>query len=196
MNEKNVITKTYPLKTMIAGFISFFISSLLTAFFCLKIGEGVIPILGIPLGALIMTQLLRKLEKNKIINIILLSIFAGILSFIAGFMGGYVFEWLCSLVGYSEDKIRSVANVIVCIISNITFGLFFAYYYFGEKAVKIFAFISTAIAIPFGILINSKIYVPFINMELNLILFLISFGTSVGLSYGVYSLLNNEENIK
>lgn len=194
MIERKVINKVYPLITMIIGFISFSISSIVTAFLSLTTNEAIIPILGIPLGAIIMTYLLKKIQMKQILPLIFYSIFTGMVAFLLGFLGGYVSDSIFNLIGLSEEKMMIISNTIVCILANLVFEIFFAYYYFGIKAIKIFALMGIIISIPFGILINSSINIQYLNTDLNLILFLISFGTSAGLSYGLYK--NNDNVIK
>lgn len=187
MAEKKATRITYPLITMFIGLISFSISSLLTAFLNISTNEGIIPIIGIPMGSLLMSLMFRKLNKSKVLGVIIRSELGGLLAFFIGLVAGYLFNRFFNLFIYFQDKSTILSKVVLCIAANASFGAFLAGYYFGEKAIHFFIIICGLVSIPFGILIIMPIHVSLFGTDLKLILFLISLGTSTGLSYGLYS---------
>ncbi|GIM30397.1 hypothetical protein CPJCM30710_30630 [Clostridium polyendosporum] len=60
MTEREVTNKTYPLLTMLIGLISFSISGIIVGLISLRANEGLILMLGIPIGSLLMLFILHK----------------------------------------------------------------------------------------------------------------------------------------
>lgn len=187
------INKTYPLLTMLKGLISFCLSGIITGFLSLKTNEGLILLLGVPLGTLLMLFLLRKLNNGRVLSVIILSELGGIAGFIAGFILGELFSGgiafiISSLGDTSQLKAQIIPNMIVLIVADIIFGIFLAGLFYGRKSILFFALVCGIASIPFGVLLSMPMNTAWIPFDQNLFFSLLSFGTTTGLSMGLYPL--------
>lgn len=193
MFEKKEISKPYPIITMIIGLISFSFSSLVTAFLSNYTNEGIIPLVGIPSGTILMALLLKRLRTSKLLSILLHSVAGGFISFIGGFALGYMVESLLKDLKVSQNLNSILANLLLLIVVDAIFGAIMAHCFFNSQAIRFFAISCGIISIPFGILLSFPINVAWLGTDLNLVLFIISLGTSTGFSYGLYSLHKSNE---
>lgn len=192
--EKEVTNKTYPLLTMLIGLISFSISGIIVGLISLRANEGLILILGVPIGSLLMFFMLRKLGKNKILAVIIRSELGGFAGFFAGFMigellGGVIAFIFPSLSDMAQIKSQIIPNIFVLIVADAIFGAFLADLFYGRKSIYFFALICGIASIPFGLLLSMPIDIIWISFDQNLLFILTSFGTTTGLSIGLYNLL-------
>lgn len=199
MTLREVINKKYPLLTMLAGLISFLISGSIFGLLGLRVNEWLILILGIPIGSLIMLFILRKLSRSKILAVIIRSELGGFIGFFTGFIIG---ELLSGVIGFifpslsdiSQVKSQIVPNIIVLIIADAIFGAFFADLLYGRKSISFFSLVCGIASIPFGVLVSMPIHIGWIGFDQNLLFCLVSFGTTTGLSIGLYSMLKLKNN--
>lgn len=194
MIEKEVTNKTYPFITMMIGLISFLISGITVGLISLKTNEGLILILGAPIGSLLMLFILfHKLGKDKILAVIIRSELGGFLGFFMGFIVG---ELLAGIIGFCIPSLRDLEqikaqilpNIVVLIIADGIYGVLLGDLFYGRKSIKFFALVSAIASIPFGILLSIPINIAWISFDQNLLFTLVSFGTTTGLSIGLYSL--------
>jgi len=80
--------KFYPLFTMFVGLISFLIVGTVAGLISLEINEGMILLLGLPIGSLLMLFILSKLDRDKILAVIIRSLLGGFAGFLSGFIIG------------------------------------------------------------------------------------------------------------
>lgn len=194
MAEREVINKTYPLLTMLIGLISFSISGIVMGLISLRANEGLILILGAPIGSLLMLFILHKLGKDNILAIIIRSELGGFAGFFAGFMLG---ELLAGIIGFFIPSLRDleqlkaqiVPNIVVLIVADAIYGALLGDLFYDRKSIRFFALVCGIASIPFGILLSMPINITWIGFDQNLLFTLVSFGTTTGLSIGLYSLL-------
>lgn len=194
MIEKEVTNKTYPFITMMIGLISFLISGIIVGLISLKTNEGLILILGAPIGSLLMLFIiLRKLGKDKILAVIIRSELGGFLGFFMGFiigelLAGIIGIFIPSLRDLEQIKAQILPNIVVLIIADGIYGALLGDLFYGRKSIKFFALVCAIASIPFGILLSMPISIAWISFDQNLLFTLVSFGTTTGLSIGLYSL--------
>lgn len=192
--EREAVNNIYPLLTMLAGLITFSISGIITGFLSLTTNEGLILILGVPIGSLLMLFALRKLSKDKVLSVIIRSELGGFAGFFVGFiigelLAGIIGHFIPSLMGLEQLKAQIVPNIVVLIIADSIYGVLMGDLLYGRKSIGFFALICGIASIPFGILIGMPIDIAWISFDRNLFFSLVSFGTTTGLSIGLYSLL-------
>jgi len=186
--------KFYPLFTMFVGLISFLIVGTVAGLISLEINEGMILLLGLPIGSLLMLFILSKLDRDKILAVIIRSLLGGFAGFLSGFIIG---ELLVEVIGFiipslknlEQVKAQIVPNIVALSIADAIYGIFIGHLLYGRKSIKFFALICAIASIPFGILVSMSIDVDWIDFEQNLLFMLVSFGTTTGLAIGFYSLL-------
>lgn len=194
MAEREVINKTYPLLTMLIGLISFSISGIIMGLISLRTNEGLILILGAPIGSLIMLFILHKLGKDKILAVIIRSELGGFVGFFVGFMlgellAGIIGFFIPSLTDLEQLKAQIVPNIVMLIVADAIYGSLLGDLFYGRKSIRFFALVCGIASIPFGILLSMPINITWIGFDQNLLFTLVSFGTTTGLSIGLYSLL-------
>lgn len=192
--EGEVTNKTYPLLTMLIGFISFSISGIIVGLMSLRVNEGLILVLGVPIGSLLMLFILRKLGKDKILSIIIRSELGGFAGFFVGFMIGELLAeisgfFIPSLRDLEQVKSQIIPNIVVLIVTDAIYGALLGDLFYGRKSIRFFALVCGITSIPFGILLSMPINIAWISFDQNLLFTLVSFGTTTGLSIGLYSLL-------
>lgn len=195
--EREVTNKIYPLLTTLIGFISFLISGIMVGLISLRVNEGLILILGVPIGSLLMLFILRNLSKDKILAVIIRSELGGFAGILAGFMIGELLGWIIgfvfpSLSDMAQIKSQIIPNMFVLIIADTILGSFLADLFYGRKSISFFALVCGIASIPFGLLLSMPIDISWISFDQNLLFALISFGTTTGLGIGLYSLLKFE----
>jgi len=193
MTEGKVTSKAYPLLTMLIGLISFSICGVILGFLSLITNEGLILILGLPIGSLLMLFILGKLSKDKILSVIIRSELGGIAGLLAGFIIGELISVVIgfifpSLKDLSQIKAQIIPNIVVLIIADAIFGAFLGSLFYGRKSISFFALACGIASIPFGILISLPIDIHWISFDQNLFFFLVSYGTTTSLSIGLYNL--------
>jgi hypothetical protein len=192
--EREVTKKIYPLLTMLIGFISFSVSGIIVGLISLKTNEGLILILGVPIGSLIMLFILRKLGKNKILAVIIRSELGGFTGFFVGFM---IAALLAEIIGFffpslrdlDQVKLQILPNIVMLIVADAIYGALLGDLFYGRKSIRFFALVCGIASIPFGILLSMPINLASISFDQNLLFILVSFGTTTGLSMGLHSLL-------
>ena len=75
------------------------------------------------------------------------------------------------------------------IVADAIYGALLGHLFYGRKSIKFFALVCAIASIPFGILLSMPINLAWISFDQNLLFTLVSFGTTTGLSIGLYSLL-------
>lgn len=183
-NGRRTANKIYPVLTMLAGFISFLISGIIAGLISLKTNEGLILIFGVPMGSLIMLFVLRKLSKDKVLKIIILSELGGFAGFLAGFTIGELLGGIAAFIFASKSQI--IPNMFVLIIADAVFGAILAGLLYGRKSIRLFALVCGIASIPFGLLLSMPIDITWFGFDQNLLFSVISFGTTTGLSIGLY----------
>ncbi|WP_242655176.1 hypothetical protein [Clostridium cellulovorans] len=179
---------------MFVGLISFLIVGTVAGLISLEINEGMILLLGLPIGSLLMLFILSKLDRDKILAVIIRSLLGGFAGFLSGFIIG---ELLVEVIGFiipslknlEQVKAQIVPNIVALSIADAIYGIFIGHLLYGRKSIKFFALICAIASIPFGILVSMSIDVDWIDFEQNLLFMLVSFGTTTGLAIGFYSLL-------
>lgn len=73
---------------MLAGLASFTVVGLIVGFVSSRINEGLMLIIGAPISSLLMLIILRRLDKDKILSVIIRSLLGGIVGLLIGFMMG------------------------------------------------------------------------------------------------------------
>ncbi len=194
MTESKVINKAYPLLTMLIGMISFLISGIIVSLISREI---LMLILTIPIGSLLMLFGLRKLDKSKLLAIVIRSVLGGFGGVLAGFMVG---ELLAGIIGFvipslrdlEQVKAQLIPNIVVLIVADAIYGALLGDLFYGRKSIEYFAIVCGIASIPIGILLSMPINIPWISFDMNLLFIVTSFGTTTGLSFGLYSLLKLE----
>lgn len=197
MIERKVKNKIYPVLTMLIGFISFLISGIFIGLISLRINEGLMLILGVPIGSVLMLFLLHKLNKGKTLVVIIWSELGGFAGFITGFTVGTVAGGIIGLIFPSlsdMSKIQSqiIPNIFVLASADAIFGAFITRLIYGRKSISFFALVCGIASIPFGLLLSIPVKIALISFDQNLLFSLTSFGTTTGLSIGLYSLLKEK----
>ncbi|MCB2295868.1 hypothetical protein LGK95_20610 [Clostridium algoriphilum] len=186
--------KLYPLWAMLIGLISFLISGIIIGLISLITSEGLILILGVPIGSLLMLFVLHKLDKSNLLAVVIRSELGGFIGFFMGFMigellGGVVAFFFPSLSDMTQIKLQIMPNIVVLIVANAIFGASLADLFYGRKSICFFALVCGIVSIPFGLLLSIPIDIAWISFDQNLLFIVTSFGTTTGLSIGLYSLL-------
>lgn len=179
---------------MLTGLISFSISGIILGLISKRTNEGLLLFLGVPAGSMLMLFALGKLEKDKILPVIIRSELGGLAGFLVGFMTG---ELLAGIIGLFIPSLRDlqqmraqvVPNIVVLIIADAIYGALLGHLLYGRKSIMYFAFVCGIASIPFGILVSMAFNIVWISFDQNLLFILVSFGTTTGLSIGLYSLL-------
>lgn len=194
MIERKVKNKLYPVLTMLTGFISFLISGIFIGLISMRINEGLMLILGVPIGSVLMLFLLHKLNKDKTLVVIIWSELGGFAGFITGFTAGTVAGGIIGLIfpslsDMSKTQSQIIPNIFALASADAIFGAFITRLIYGRKSISFFALVCGIASIPFGLLLSMPVKITLISFDQNLLFSLISFGTTTGLSIGLYSLL-------
>lgn len=179
---------------MLKGLISFTMSGIILGLIGSRTNEGLLLLLGVPIGSLLMLFALGKLGKDKILPVIIRSELGGLAGFLVGFIIG---ELLALIIGFfipslrdlQQIKAQVVPNIVVLIIADAIYGALLGHLFYGRKSISFFAFVCAIASIPFGILVSMPFNIAWISFDQNLLFILVSFGTTTGLSIGLYSLL-------
>lgn len=94
-----------------------------------------------------------------------------------------------SLRDLQQIKAQVVPNIVVLIVADAIYGALLGHLFYGGKSIRHFAFVCGIASIPFGILVSMPFKIAWISFDQNLLFILVSFGTTTGLSIGLYSLL-------
>lgn len=192
MAEEKVINKNYQLRPMLIGLISFLISGVIAGLISLKTNEGLILILGTPIGSFIMLLLLRRKVKGKILSVIFRSLFGGFGGFFIGFMAGSILsQILGNYIPLFRElggiKAQILPNIVTLIIADAIYGSLMASSLCEKKpSIRSFASVCAIASIPFGILLSLPIKMAWIGFDQNLLFTLLSFGTTAGLAISLY----------
>lgn len=174
---------------MLVGLISFLISGII-CLISLRAIEGLILLLGLPIGSLLMLFVLRKLSKDEILAVIIRSELGGFAGFMVGeLLSGVIAFIFPSLSDLTQIKSQIIPNIFVLIVADAIFGAILADLFYGRKSISFFILVCGIASIPFGLLLSMPIHITWINFDQNLLFILTSFGTTTGLSIGLYSLL-------
>lgn len=179
---------------MLIGLFSFLSVGIIIGLLTSKSYEGALPILGVPLGSLLMLFWLGKLGNGKVSSVIIRSELGAIAGFLAGFMIGELLGWVIGLIfpslgDMNQFKSQIIPNLITLIIADAIFGAFLGDFCYGRKSIGYFTLVCGIASLPFGILLSIPIKITWINFDQNLLFILTSLGTTTGLSIGLYSLL-------
>ena len=193
--EKAVIGQVYPLLTMLTGLISFLIGGILCGFFSLITNEGLILILGVPIGSILMLLPLRMFSRNHILLAVVRGELGVIAGMIAGFLVGYLLSWAISAVipafgDLTQVKVQIIPNLFLLVVANAVFGACMTELFYTRKAIPFFVLTGAIAAIPFGLLLSVPLDIAWLPFDRNLLIMVTSFGTSTGLAYGRYRLRN------
>lgn len=182
---------------MLTGLISFSIIGFIAGLISLRLNEGLILLLGAPAGSLLMLFLLHKLNRDKILAVIIRSELGCFAGFFAGFIIGELLSWVISLIipssgDMAQIKSQIIPNIFLLILTDAIFGAILADLFYGRKSILFFALVCGIASIPFGLLLSMPVDIAWIRFDQNLFFSLISFGTTTGLSIGLYSLMKLE----
>lgn len=191
MTENEGTKKCYPLLTMLVGLVSFLISGILAGLISLRTNEGMILILGAPIGSLLMLYFLHELAEDKNLAVVIRSLLGGFAGFFVGFIVGTLVAELIGLVipslrDMEQVKAQIVPNIVMLMVADAIFGALFGHLLYGRKSIRFFAFLCGIASIPFGILLSIPIHIVWIDFNQNILFTLVSFGTTTGLSMGLY----------
>lgn len=139
MTERKITNKTYPLLTMLKGLISFLIIGIIIGL-SLK-NAGLVLMLGVPAGSLLMLFILSKLDKGRILSVIIRSEVGGFGGFLAGFIigelsGGAIGLIFPSLSDMSQIKSQIIPNIFVLIAADAIYGAILADLLYGRISVN------------------------------------------------------------
>lgn len=209
MSENRKNDWVFLLWSTLAGTISFFISASIIAMLLSPVDFAIIDtILAGGIGGLFLGIFLIK--QHKIRKIML----AGFIAVPVGFWGAFILaggaDLLFSLIGVNTENpnIYNIENIIGIIFMGIICGAISGTIIYGRKAIGLFSAVCGVVSFPFGILVgffNSEhlIKATFENLfavlgpiDLNFLAIITSFGIGIGLSIGLFSMLNkkNTEN--
>lgn len=189
----------------LAGTTSFFISAGIIAMLLLPFDLPIIDtILVGGIGGLLLGIFLFK--RHKIQKIML----AGFIAVPVGFWGAFILaggaDLLFSLIGVNTENpnIYNIENIIGIIFMGIICGAIFGAIIYGRKAIRVFSAVCGVVSFPFGILVglfNSghpikatiENLLAFLGpIDLNSLAIITSFGIGIGLSIGLFSMLNQK----
>ncbi len=182
MFEKSIIRDSnrnlYPLITTVIGILSFTLVE--QAFILLLPGgtsnqELVVWSIAVPIATVIMFTVLGMVQKNKVIQLMLISEVGLWVSFILGMLIGETFHhWFDS----------ELFNYLAMALFTILFGIFIGMFFFGKEAILLFVVVCGLAVIPCGLLSDAGVID---NFPISFI-----YGTSVGLSVGLYKRRNKK----
>jgi len=203
MSNKRMIKSIYPIIAMLTGLGSFLISGVFAGLLSMVSNEGVMLILGIPLGSLIMLFVLSMLRREKVPLVLIRSVIGGFGGLIAGFLAaelaaGAVGFFFPSLNNLDEIQSQIIPNIILVAVMCAIYGCIMGVMFYGRKSILGFGLICAGISVPFGIFISMPIELTWIRFEQNLFIMLLALGTSTGFTLGLYHMmkLKNEEQIE
>lgn len=192
MAKIKTANKAYPLLTMLIGLFSFLISGMITGLISLTTNEGLILLLGAPIGSLLMLFFLHKLNKSNILSVIIRSEFGVFIGFLTGFILGELLAWIIglfvpSLKNLEQVNAQIIPNIALLIAADAIYGALLGNLLYGRKSMKFFALICGIASIPFGVLLSMPINMGLSRFNQNLLFTLVSFGTTTGLSIGIHA---------
>ena len=192
-----------------AGMISFFISAGIIDILLFPLDFAIIDtILVGGIGGLLLGIFLFKQHKIRKITL------AGFIAVPVGFWGAFILaggaDLLFSLIGVNTENsnIYNIENIIGIIFMGIICGAIFGGLIYGRKSIWLFSSVCGLVSFPFGILVGffnsghpikaviENLLTVFGPIDLNFLAIITSFGIGIGLSIGLFSMLNkkNTEN--
>lgn len=188
--------------SVLAGAISFFVSSVLVAVVMSHVDlVGIDTILAGGIGGLLLGIFLMK--QHNIRKMLL----AGFVAVPIGFWGAFILaggvDLLFSLFGVSSENpcISGIGNIVAIIFMGVICGAIFGAIINGRKAIWLFSIVCGVVCFPFGILVGffnsghpikttfGDLLVVFGPIDLNFLAIITSFGIGIGLSIGLYEKL-------
>lgn len=200
MSKINTSKITYILWSMLLGMASFLISGVIACIVILLLDNYILAtIIAGGAGGLLLGLFLQM--RQKIIRLVIAGIIAMPVGLIISFLIVEGFGSLFPSIGaYFENS--SIPDIIAIILMGITFGAVFGSMIYGRKSIWLFSVVCGTVSIPFGLLVGAmnsgcwiKVYLEnllevFGKIDLNFLAIIISLGIGIGLSIGLYNILN------
>lgn len=200
MPKINTSKITYILWSMLLGVASFLISGIIACIVILFLDNYILAtIIAGGVGGLLLGLFLRM--RQKIIRLVIAGIIAMPVGLVISFLIVEGFGSLFpSIAAYFENS--SIPDIIAIILMGITFGAVFGSMIYGRKSIWLFSVVCGTVSIPFGLLVGAmnsgcwiKVYLEnllevFGKIDLNFLAIIISLGIGIGLSIGLYNILN------
>lgn len=205
MSEIRKNAWVFLLWSTLVGMISFLVSAIIMSMVLASLDFAIInTIFAGGLGGLFLGILLFK--RQEIWKIAL----AGLIAVPIGFWGAFILaggvDLLFSLFGIAgNSNIYNIENIIGIIFMGIICGAIFGGFIYGRKSIWIFSVVCGMTSFPFGILVglfNSghPLKVAFENLlavfgpiDLNFLAIIMSFGIGIGLSIGLFNMLQQKK---
>jgi hypothetical protein len=206
MSKSNKNALVFLLWSTLSGTISFFVSSALLAVLMLQIDlmlVGIILAGGIG-GLLLAFSLFRKIQIRRIF---LAGLFAVPIGFYSAFILAGGVDLLLPLIGIKSNSpsIYNISNIVGIVIMGLICGAICGAIIYGRKGIWLFSAVCSVVSLPFGILvglfnanhpIKAKIedLLAFLGpVDLNFLAIVTSLGVGIGLSIGLYNMLNSKK---
>jgi len=192
----------------LAGTISFLVSAGITSMLLSPLDFAIIDtFLAGGIGGLLLALLLLNRPKIPIMGL------AGLLAVPFGFWGAFILaggvDLLFSLIGIATQNpyIYNIENIIGIIFMGIICGAIFGAITYGRTSIGVFSAVGGVVSFPFGILVGlfnsgDPIKATFENlltvwgpMDLNFLAIITSFGMGIGLSIGLFRMLDKTDSI-
>ena len=199
MPKINSFKITNLLSSMFLGMASFIISGVIACIVILILDNYILAtIIAGGIGGLLLGLFLRM--RQKIGRMVI----AGIIGMPIGLMASFflvegIGSLLPSIGAYFENS--AIPDISAIILMGIIFGAVFGAMVYGRKSIWLFSLVCGTVAFPFGLLVGAmnsghwiKIWLAnllevFGKIDLNLLAIIISFGIGIGLSIGLYNIL-------
>lgn len=104
-------------------------------------------------------------------------------------LAGIIGFFIPSLRYLEQVKAQIVPNIDVLIVADAVYGALLGDLFYSRKSISFFALVCGIASIPFGMLVSMPINIAWISFDQNVLLILVSFGTTTGLSIGLHSVL-------